>query len=308
MRKRNKIASRFNIFMAIVDDPRTKVKNIAGVLGRSGRGRTQASASRQLQKMYELRISLKPQLVLKAFENRQVTTYFCKRTEDKDLTPTFCKLYYDDRINYVLYLAGCYDFFITSYDSSLNLKDYDLEIKEKSNLFDPVYTIPRGWGLTFKEAVNRFLESPFEKGIIPRDLHGILDWTELDKSIFNAMKENARRDFVSVGKEAGVFSNTVKRHFYNNVLPCCTVAHYFFPKGYDFYKKIFLKVHTDNEQSVVKALSKLPCTSYVFPVEDALLITLFHDDINIIMFMIKKMEETGIVKNYLLFVPVVAGL
>lgn len=308
MKTRDRIALFYTIFRAIVTTPRIMVKDIAVLLGRSGRGRTKASASRQLLRMYAEKVSLYPQLVLTPFENAQVTTYFLRRTTEKDLTSTFYRLYHDDDIIYVLYLAGRYDFFVTSYRDDLTFDALDLEITSKSKLFTPVYTIPHGWKLSIKEAVYNFLQSPFEKGNIERVVQERLPWKDIDWEIFNVMKDNARKEFAPVGKTVGVFSNTVKRHFYNTILPCCTVAHYFFPLGYDHYRQIFLHLNTQYEKDIVAALSALPCTSYVFPVDTGLLVNLFHDNINDTMLMIQKMEEMGIVKNHLLYTPLGHGI
>ena len=153
------------------------------------------------------------------------------------------------------------------------------------------------------EAMKSFLESDFTKGAIKREVHGVLEWSELDWRIYQAMREDARREFAVVGREVGAYSTTVKTHFYEKVLPCCIVTHYFFPKGYDFYDKAFLRIHTEYEKSIVGALEKLPCTTYVFPLERGLLLNIFHESINEIMVMVQKMEEVGIIDDYLLFVP-----
>lgn len=209
----------------------------------------------------------------------------------------------DKRINYVLLISGLSDFFLTSRDENLDLKRYDLEIVEKSVLYTPIFTIPQGWRLSLEDAVKTLLNLDFEKGMLRRETEGALDWSDLDTRIFELMREDARRPFTEVASETGKYSSTIKDHFYQFVLPQCEVAHYFFPKGYDYYMQNLFRIYTHYEKSLVKALEKLPCTTYVYPLEKGLVLIIFHENINIIMTFIEKMEENGILDGHLLFTP-----
>jgi hypothetical protein len=253
--------------------------------------------------MYENKISLKPNLFLKDFGNVNLKAYLCRKQSRSNLGATFNKLKNCGKVNYVLFISGDCDFFLTSRDPALNLDEYDLEIIESSNLHSPVFTIPSGWNLSFEEASMNVMKCKFEKGNLERNAEGILDWGDLDMRIFELMHEDARRPFTEVARQTGVFSSTIKDHFYKHVLPCCKVAHYFFPKGYDIYMKNLIRIHTDYENSIVHALEKLPSTTYVYPLEKGLLITLFHENINIVMTIIGEMEESGIIERYALFTP-----
>ncbi len=71
---------------------------------------------------------------------------------------------------------------------------------------------------------------------------------------------------------------------------------------------MFLKIESEYETGIVKALEKLPCTTYVFPLENDLIIILFHNDENKILALLKKMKEIDIVNDYLLYVPVASGV
>jgi hypothetical protein len=87
------------------------------------------------------------------------------------------------------------------------------------------------------------------------------------------------------------------------VLPRCTIGNYFFPKGYEYYKQAFIRVTTDYEISILKALSCLPTTSYVLPLEKGIIINFFHDNVNKLMTAIQEIEEIGVLKTYSLEVP-----
>ena len=303
MRNRTKLESYHDIFMSIVCEPRCTITQIASNLGHTGRGRRRATISDYLHQMYDNKISFYPNLVLRDFENLHWKAYLCRKNKRSNIGETFNKLHKNNKINYVLFISGDCDFFLTSRDPTLDLEQYDLEIIESSKLYSPLFTIPEGWKLSFEEASTNIFKLNFEKGNLSRDTKGLLDWEELDMKIFELMRENVRRPFTEVARETGVFSATIKDHFYRRVLPSCKVAHYFFPKGYNTYMWGLIRIHTKYEKSIVHALEKLPCTSYVYPLEEGLLIILFHENINIIMTAIGKMEENGVIEQYIHFTP-----
>jgi len=91
------------------------------------------------------------------------------------------------------------------------------------------------------------------------------------------------------------------------MLPCCTVGHCFFPFGYDYYDKAFLRIYSRYEKDIVRALERLPCTTHVFPLEKELILILYHESISKLMDTIQKMEEVGIIDDYLLYIPLTYG-
>ena len=62
-------------------------------------------------------------------------------------------------------------------------------------------------------------------------------------------------------------------------------------------------MESDFEESIVRALEKLPCTSYVYPLEDCLVIILFYENIDSVILTLKKIEKREIFESYLLFNP-----
>jgi len=300
---RTKLGTYFDIFMNVVNQPRCSITTIAKNIGHTGRGRRRATISEYLKHMYESGISLKPNLFLKDYDDPQRKAYLCRKNSRHKIGETFKLLREDRKVTYIAFISGLCDYFLTSRDPALDLSTYDLEVVESSILYSPIFTIPQGWHLPFDKAAQNILGYQFEEGNLERESYGILDWKELDMRIFDSMRENVRRPFTEVSGITGVFSSTVKEHFYKHVLPRCNVAHYFFPKGYDFYMKNLIRIHTKCEKSIVNALKCLPCTTYVYPLEKGLIITLFHENINITMTLIEKMEENGVIEHYTLFTP-----
>jgi hypothetical protein len=57
------------------------------------------------------------------------------------------------------------------------------------------------------------------------------------------------------------------------------------------------------EKDLVRSLSTLPCTSYVYPLEKDTLLSIFNEGIIDLMRAFKKLEEAGFVDDYLLLIP-----
>lgn len=293
----------YNIFECIVSSVRCTITSIAKNVGHTGIGRRRATISDYVNNMYTYEISLKPNLYFKNLEKLQWKAYLCKNEGRNNVGKTFEKLRKDKKIAYVVLISGFSDFFLTSRHPELDLGKYDLEIMEESILFSPIYTIPKGWNLSFENAAKNVLKCDFKKGNLSRDTEGVFMLEGLDMEIFKIMKKNARLPFTRVTEKTGVFSGTIKDHFYKHVLPHCNIAHYFFPQGYKNYMQTYFRIHTKYECSIVSSLKYLPCTSYVYPFEKGLLINLFHENINIAMTIFQKMEEMGLVEYYTHYTP-----
>ncbi len=293
----------YEIYNAITSNTRIPIEEIANSLGHTGRGHARSTISRHLHAMYEKEISFKPNLILGTFRNSYSIAFFCRKKERRGIQSTFEKLYRDEKVNYVLFVSGICDFFLATRDENIDLEKYDLEIVEKSVLYTPIFTVPRGWESPMRDALKSFVQYPYRGGLLPRKIDEILRWVELDWKIYQLMRENARLEFTAVAREIGVFSSTIKDHFYKNILPCCIVTNYFFPKGYSSYLQAFLRVHTEYERSFVAALENLPCTSYVYPLEKGFVVNIFHENTNDLMAAMGKLEETGIVDYHLLYTP-----
>jgi hypothetical protein len=299
--KKSEILERyFELFYLTVEDPRIRPKSMAKQIRYSGRGRSPKTLYCQLEKMYSNRISMKPQITLKSFDSAQITTYLCKRGASRGLYSMFRKIDQDTEVSYAMCLTSC-DFFLTSRNDDLRVDKFGLELVWKSKLFTPIYPIPSGLQLDMERAFENFLDSNFEKGKIGRMLHKQLDWEPLDWKIYQSMRLDIRRDFTKVAKDVGVTSKTVQKRFYEKVLPKCIQINYFFPRGYHNYLKAFLLVNSNYENRITSALRKLPCTTYVFPLEESLVIILFHESVTMTLEFLEKIEEKAIIDSYLLY-------
>ncbi len=292
----------YELFSLIVNDPRIMPNDMAKALKYTGQGRAPSTLAYHVEQMYEKGISRKPQITLKVFKDFQKTTYFCKKKESRGSYSIFRQIDKDPKITYA-YCLSTDDFFLISEDRNLRVENYKLDIAEKQLLFTPIYTIPRGWNIPTNDAFRKIPESSFQEGRIRRITHYDLPWEKIDWEIYHATYRDIRCKFTPLARALEIDYKTFKKHFYDRILPNCAVINYFFPKGQEHYKQAFLKLESKCEEDIVRSLQKLPCTTYVFPLEKSIVLGLFHESIKILMEVLEKMEEKAIIDNSLLFSP-----
>lgn len=291
----------FELFMFTVENPGITAKNIAKQYNYSGRGRSPSTFSWHIRNMYAKKISKEPQIVLKSHTNVHATAYLCEYERDRGFHDIILRLNDDKEISYALALSSK-RFFITSINQDLDFEKYDMNIEEKSILYTPIYPIPRGWNIKIEKALSNFSNTVSKRGLLPRTLNRNLEWDSLDWNIYHKTNKRLRSlSYTKIAKDLETTPTTVRNRFLEKIKPKCTQINYFFPKGYDFYKYAFLKIKTDFESDIVKALEKLPCTSYVYPLEKSLIIILFHEDIDHVTLALKKLEKKETVESYLLY-------
>jgi DNA-binding Lrp family transcriptional regulator len=293
----------YTIYNVYRDKMRSNLNNVAQQLGLSGRGRSKKTASKYVLRMYEKQISLRPNLILRTFENSRLTAFFLKVKESSNVSAVFDNLRKSTDVTFVLLLSGNYDFFVTTRNQNFR-PDSKARISKKIKLYTPIYTVPTGWDKNVTTVLRKqFAYSIPKSGKLERTVEDFLYWNQTHFKIYNAMSHNAQLSFTSVSKKIKVSANTVKKHFFKNVLPCCNIGHYFFPEGYPHYSQSLILLKSDYEIGLTSSLSSLPCTSYVYPFEDEIGLAIFHEDVQDLLFAFKKLEERGYIKRYMLLTP-----
>jgi hypothetical protein len=291
----------YELFSFLVENPKTELRYIAEYYRKTGRGRSPSTWGYHIEQMFQKKISREPIMLLKSHEQAYITAYFCEYEKKTGFHDVIRGLSEDKEITYGTALSSR-DFFITSTNEKKNLGEYNLQVKEKSILYTPLYPVPTGWDLSMEEAFTDLLDSDFRKGVLPRTLHRYLDWDDLDWKIYFEVRKRLRSfEYTATAKVVGSTPTTVMTRFRERIVPKCIQINYFFPDGYDYYQYAFLRVETDFESSLVKALENLPCTSYVYPLEDCLVLQLFHKDFDILISLLRKMEKRKILDSYLLY-------
>ena len=301
MSKSIELKTYYNLYCAIQEIPRYTIRQLCPLLSFGGRGQKLSTVTGHILKLYRKKISLRPNLVLRTFENCYTKGYFLKVQNPENISKAFYELMQNPKLSYMLLLSGVYDFFVTSkHDLTFG---GDLRILKKSTSYTPIYTIPSGWNSNVIDGLRKITELSLNEGRIERIMEEWLPWEDIDFRIYDIMKNNIQMQFSDVARKIEFSSNTVKKHFYETVMPYCNISHYFFPKGYDYYQKAMLSVETSYETGLVEALSRLPCTTYVFPFENEIILILFHEGIQDVMSVFRKLEEKGYIKKHLLLVP-----
>lgn len=294
------LAKYYSLYLKIREIPRFTIKEISPALQDGGRGRKYSTISDHVRNFYAQKISLRPNLVLRTYENYLVYTYFLKIKKSESITSAFYSLKENTKLLYMLFLSGAYDFFVTS---QYDLKFKNFKIVKKSISYTPYYTCPQGWNRKMKDSLHSVAESTLSKGKLKREIEDWLPWEDFHFKIYEIMKNNVQMPFSKVADLTRYAQTTVKRYFYRDILPYCDISHYFFPKGYDYYEQAFIVVRSEYEKGLYEAFSKLPCTSYFLPFEEEIAIGIFHESIGDLMHTIRKLEEKGYIEKYLLLVP-----
>ena len=281
-------------------------KKISEYFGKTGRGRAPSTWLRHLSNMYRKGISRNPWIGIKPHSDYLIRIFFCRKEDDSNTYNTFLDLHKEKKITYVMFLSGR-DFLVASPSSDIDLRRFGLTVEFKSYLYTPIYTEPKGWNKSFDECLANLVNSNFEKGTLERFAEKKLDWNSKDWEIYRFMQSNIRKKWLHLARHVGLSLSTARNHFFSHILPECYQAHYFFPKGYDYYSKMVLRVRTKCEIALVKNLELLPCTSYVFPLQNEITVTLFHEDENGVLGSLEKMKEIGALRDYLLYTPIAYG-
>ena len=303
---RNHLETYYELFRLVSEQPRIMPKDISEFFEKTGRGRSPSTWLRHLSNMYKKGISREPWIGVKPHSNYIISVYFCRKEDGSNTYTTFLNLYNDKKITYVIFLSGR-DFFVASPFPDIDLRRFGLITEYKSYLYTPIYTKPRGWNQNLDKCLEKIVKSDFQVGELERIVEKKLDWDEKDWEIYHYMQSNIREKWIKLARNVNLSLSTARNRFLSNVLPECYQAHYFFPKGYDYYSKMILRVRTECEIAFVQSLTLLPCTTYIFPLRAELTLTLFHDNENAILKTLEKMKEIGVLKNYLLYMPIAHG-
>ena len=304
MKKANRLEFYHELFELIVRDPTIQSKGIAQYFKYSGRGKAYSTLLKHLQNMYEKKISFPPKLKLKPHDNFFPTGFICHKEDMTETYSTFKELKRNTDIWYINMLSGA-DFFIVSKNPDLNLKKYDLVTRMKSPFFHSIYTVPSGWNKKESETFDNISNYDFKKGTLKRIHYGNLDWSALDWQIFNLTHENIRTKVSEIARKTEVSYKTAKSHLWNHVVPECSIAHFFFPKGYDNYRYLYLRIDSDFEVDFIEAFKQLPCTTYIYPFKKEINVVLFYESHEKILNLLEKLKEIGILNDYLLYIPIV---
>lgn len=144
-----------------------------------------------------------------------------------------------------------------------------------------------------------------DKGKLKDDLypHG---WDEIDREVYYLMKDPSISftEAIRISKKegTGLSRQTIKKHF-QKILKDCKIQMNFFPKGYDYYDKIFFTFKTKYEVGLYDSLKKLDRTSYLWKVKDFIILILFVEHYCKTVRNFKELEENGLIQDLKVSIP-----
>jgi hypothetical protein len=144
-----------------------------------------------------------------------------------------------------------------------------------------------------------------EKGTLQNDPypHG---WDEIDWEVYYLMKDPSISYTRAIRKSrmegSGLSRQTIKRHF-EKILKDCKLRMNFFPRGYKGYEQVFLTFRTEYEIGLYESLKKLDRTSFLWKVQDFIVLNLFVDRYCATVRRFKEMEENGLIRDLKVSIP-----
>ncbi len=132
-----------------------------------------------------------------------------------------------------------------------------------------------------------------EPGNLPA-MHKPANWDNLDWQIY-VERNNPLTSSMKVASKVGCVGATVLNR-YKKIIKDCSIWAPFFPLGYENYTQYLLSFKTDYETGFLEELKKIDRSSYLYKIDDTLLLNLFfekHLEIDSIL----NLEKNGVIHN-----------
>jgi hypothetical protein len=147
--------------------------------------------------------------------------------------------------------------------------------------------------------VDHIDPTTYKKGVLP-EIQGPTTWDVLDWEIYKE-RRNPTTSSVKIGQKLGISYDTVLVR-YKKILNDCQIWMPFFPKGYKKYVPFVLTLKTDYETGILNELKKLDRSSYIYKVDNTLILTLFFDKrLEIDSFL--QLEKRGVIHDLCVSFP-----
>ena len=145
--------------------------------------------------------------------------------------------------------------------------------------------------------INPCLYEPEKLPVMEPPFH----WTPFDWEVYTK-RNDPLVSSVKLGEELGTSHMTIL-DTYHRILEDCTIWIPFFPLGYDNYAKYFISFKTDFETGFIEELKKIDRSSYIYKINDTILLNLFFEkDLKIDSIMM--LEKKGIIHELRVSYPI----
>ena len=126
------------------------------------------------------------------------------------------------------------------------------------------------------------------------------DWDDLDWGIYYKMN-NPNQSSTVVAKALGLSHTTVLERFYR-IQEDCTIWMPFFPKGYSNYSQFIVQLETEYETGLRNEFQKLDRSTYIYKIDDFILLHLFLEKNNDLNFLL-DLEKEGLIHSLSVSIP-----
>jgi len=262
------------LYRALKENPRVTVKELFRIIAslRNWK-RLHGSAQQILDKPFKDKILVGPYLYCNS--GMKVTLHEKKDVEEKV-----------NKTNFGISLAGNYSYLQVSRTGKGNLAYAELI----NPSFPAKVTLEGGIADDERKWIDQWFCTP---GRLNSD--GRPDWDDTDWEIYGAMR-NPRQNFFEVGKKLQIPWGMVKERF-QKIVRDCKVLMGFFPLGYARYDHLLVTLKTEYETGVRKFLAGLDRSSWLFKVDDLLVLYLFHTHINLTCLKFGEMNYMGLINH-----------
>jgi hypothetical protein len=120
------------------------------------------------------------------------------------------------------------------------------------------------------------------------------DWSSFDWKVFQERRDPTESS-IKIGRELGVSHRKVLDS-YKRILEDCTIWIPFFPMGYGNYTPYFVSFETDYETGFAEELKKIDRSSYIYKIDDTMLLNLFFEK-RLEIDSILQLEKKGIIHD-----------
>ncbi len=126
-------------------------------------------------------------------------------------------------------------------------------------------------------------------------------WDDTDWKVYHALR-NPRQDFADVSQKLQMSCETVEERF-EKIVKDCKVFLGFFPLGCKAYEHFLVTFTTEYETGIREWLQQLDRTSFLFKVDDMILVSLFHRHINRTCLKLVELEQIGVIHGFKWAIP-----
>jgi hypothetical protein len=243
--------------------PRIHVNDLISILGTS-------TAGKILKKAHEQQIIIGPEIRKRSYNNLREYMYFIT---SKDPESEYLQYRKDPRVSYHALMIGFCDLWLISKEKIEIEGNVILEGYRSDYYMSYAHDHPWEKALEImKRKIDAFNPESYQRKIyIQTHLDELIEWDEIDETLYRYFKHDLRKPFTSVMKEHEIPRRKIFQ-FLENLPETCTIATSYYPATLRAYDPYLFMFETDYEDFIVELFSELPTSVSFFKVSDKLFV------------------------------------